>query len=188
MIRIGLIGEIGSGKTFVGRCFGFPIFNADEEVKKIYKSNKNCFRKLNKKFPNYIKKFPISKSEIKKIINKKSLLMLSKIVHPYVRLNLKKFLQINKKNKYVVLDIPLLIENRIHKKNDTIIYVKATKKIIVKRLKKRGNYNKKLITLLKSQQFSMRKKIGLSNFVIENMSSKKRVLEQVKKIKKILND
>ena len=103
-------------------------------------------------------------------------------------MNLKKFLQINKKNKYVVLDIPLLIENRIHKKNDTIIYVKATKKIIVKRLKKRGNYNKKLITLLKSQQFSMRKKIGLSNFVIENMSSKKRVLEQVKKIKKILND
>ncbi len=188
MIRIGLIGDIGSGKTFVGKCFGYPIFNADAEVRKIYKKNKNCFKKLNKKFPNYIKKFPILKSEIKKIINKKNLPLLSKIVHPYVRLNLKKFLKKNKKKKYVVLDIPLLIENRIQRKSDILVYVKATNKIIVKRLKKRGNYNKKLVTLLKSQQLSMRKKIKLSNFVIENMSGKNRVLEQVKKIKKFLND
>jgi len=81
-----------------------------------------------------------------------------------------------------------LIENRIQRKSDILVYVKATNKIILKRLKKRGNYNKKLVTLLKSQQLSMRKKIKLSNFVIENMSGKNRVLEQVKKIKKFLND
>ena len=81
-----------------------------------------------------------------------------------------------------------MIENRIQRKSDILVYVKATNKIIVKRLKKRGNYNKKLVTLLKSQQLSMRKKIKLSNFVIENMSGKNRVLEQVKKIKKFLND
>ena len=57
MIRIGLIGEIASGKTFVGKCFGFPVFNADIEVKKIYKTNKKCFKKLNKKFPKNIKSF-----------------------------------------------------------------------------------------------------------------------------------
>ena len=93
MIRIGLIGEIGSGKTYVSKRFGYPIFNADQEVKKIYKTNKQCFRKLKKKFPNQIKNFPIIKSQIKEIINKKNIKVLSKIVHPYVRSNLKKFLK-----------------------------------------------------------------------------------------------
>ena len=37
MIRIALVGEIASGKTFVAKCFGHPIFNADEEVKKFIK-------------------------------------------------------------------------------------------------------------------------------------------------------
>ena len=72
MIRIGLIGEIGSGKTYVSKRFGYPIFNADQEVKKIYKTNKQCFRKLKKKFPNQIKNFPIIK--LTKTINPRKLL------------------------------------------------------------------------------------------------------------------
>ena len=49
MIKIGIIGDIGSGKSFVSKQFGFPIFNADKEVNKIYKKNKNCFKNLKKK-------------------------------------------------------------------------------------------------------------------------------------------
>ena len=52
MIRIAVIGEIGSGKTYVGKCFRYPMFNADEEVKKIYQNNKLCFNKLKKNFQN----------------------------------------------------------------------------------------------------------------------------------------
>ena len=69
MIRICLVGEIASGKTFVANCFEFPIFNADKEVKKIYKNNKNCFKKLNKIFPAYIKNFPIRKKEVRSILD-----------------------------------------------------------------------------------------------------------------------
>ena len=188
MIRIGLIGEIAAGKTFVGKCFGFPIFNADLEVKKIYKTNKKCFTKLNKKFPKNIKNFPITKSEIIKILNKKNIKIISKIVHPYVRVQLKKFLKKNKYKKYVILDIPLLIENKLNNKSDILIYIKTPRNIILKRVKNRGNYNKKTLDILKKKQINMKKKIKLANFIIYNNLNKKNVLNQINKIKKKIND
>jgi dephospho-CoA kinase len=188
MIRICLIGKIASGKTFVSKCFKHPIFNADKEVQKIYKNNKNCFKKLNKKFPENIKNFPIRKSQIKQILNNKNIKVLSKIVHPYVRQSLKKFLKKNIKKNYIVLDIPLLIENKLHKKKDILIFVKTSNKTIIKRLKNRSNYNKKFISILKSQQLNINKKAKLCNFTIVNNSNKNNVLEQIRNIKKKLND
>ena len=64
MIRIGIIGDIGSGKTFVANNFGYPVFNADYEVALLYKKNKNIFVKLNKKLPKFIQSFPVKKNEI----------------------------------------------------------------------------------------------------------------------------
>ena len=49
MIRIGIIGSIGSGKSFIAKLFKFPVFNADNEVKSIYKNSRECFNKLKKK-------------------------------------------------------------------------------------------------------------------------------------------
>ena len=49
MIRIGILGDIGSGKSFVAKSFGYPVFNADNEVSKLYKSNRKIFNKLRKK-------------------------------------------------------------------------------------------------------------------------------------------
>ena len=66
--------------------------------------------------------------------------------------------------------------------------MKTPKKIILNRLKKRGNYNQKIINVLKSQQLSINRKIKLSKFIIDNRYEKKRVLKQIKKIKKIIND
>ena len=48
MIKIGILGDIGSGKSFVSKQFGLPIFNADKEVKKIYNNDRSCFIKLRK--------------------------------------------------------------------------------------------------------------------------------------------
>ena len=70
MIRIGLIGGMASGKSFIAKLFGFPVFNADNEVKIIYKTNKSCFNKLKKILPNYIKSFPIKKKELAEAISK----------------------------------------------------------------------------------------------------------------------
>ena len=61
MIRIGILGDIGSGKSYVAQNFGYPVFNADYEVAKLYQKNKNIFNKLKTKLPKYISSFPIKK-------------------------------------------------------------------------------------------------------------------------------
>ena len=64
MIKIGILGEIGSGKSYVAINFGYPVFNADYEVAELYKKDKKIFYKLRKILPTYISKFPIDKKEI----------------------------------------------------------------------------------------------------------------------------
>ena len=53
MIRIAVIGGIGSGKSFISKLFNYPVFNADNEVKYIYKKNKVCFNQMRKKLPKF---------------------------------------------------------------------------------------------------------------------------------------
>ena len=154
MIKIGILGGIGSGKTFISKKFGFPVFNADDEVKKIYRKNKNCYKKLKRIFPNFISSFPIKKKELMKAIhyNKNNIKKINQIVHPLVRRNLNKFLSKNKRKKAVILDIPLLLENKINEKEYVLVFVDAKKSDILKRLKKRPNYNSKTLAILKKFQ------------------------------------
>ena len=185
MIKIGILGDIGSGKTFVANNFGYPVFNADIEVSKIYKNNKSCFKILKKNFPKHIFSFPINKKEISKLIlsNKKNLKKINKIVHPIVRARMNEFVNKNKKKKIVVLDIPLLLENKIKRKDFTLVFVDAKKKDIVKNLKKRKNYNLKIIKLLKKFQLSLNYKKKISNFIIKNNFKMESVKKNVKLIK-----
>ena len=127
MIRIAVVGEIGSGKTYVSNLFGFPVFNADKEVAKIYKRNKVVFKKLKKKLPNFITTFPVKKDNISNAIksNPKNLKVVTRIIHPIVRKNMKKFLKINSSKKAVVLDIPLYFENKLDKKKDVVIFISS---------------------------------------------------------------
>ena len=60
MIKVGVLGDIGSGKSFVAKQFGYPVFNADVEVDRIYKKDRNCFIKLNKEFPKQVTTFPLN--------------------------------------------------------------------------------------------------------------------------------
>ena len=101
MIRIATVGEIGSGKSYVAKLLGFPVFNADLEINKIYKNNYKCFLLLKKKIPKFIKSYPIQKREILKAIfdNKNNLKKITKTVHPIVRLNMLNFIKKNKKKK-----------------------------------------------------------------------------------------
>ena len=185
MIKIGILGDIGSGKTFVANQFGYPVFNADIEVSKIYKNNKSCFKILKKNFPNHIFSFPVNKKEISKLIllNKKNLKKINKIVHPIVRARMNIFIRKNKKKKIVIFDIPLLLENKIKKKDFTLIFVDAKKKEIIKNLKKRKNYNLEIIKLLKKFQLSLNHKKKVSNFVIKNNFKMETVKKSVKLIK-----
>ena len=185
MIKIGILGDIGSGKSFVAKQFGYPVFNADNEVRKIYRKDKKCFIKLNKVIPKYILSFPVEKKEIAKSIlsNKKNLKKIINIVHPLVRLKMNKFVKKNKKKKIIIFDIPLLLENKLNKKDYILVYVKANKTKIIKNLLKRKNYNFKIIKILKKFQLSLNYKKKKSNFIINNNFTKQSVKKNVRLIK-----
>ena len=184
MIRIGILGKIGSGKSYIAKNFGYPVFNADFEVSKIYKKNRKIFKKLNKVLPNYISKFPIDKNEISHAIlsKKNNLQKIIKIIHQEIRKKINIFLKKNKNKKIVIMDIPLLLENKINSKKDILVFVDSKKKDIEKRLVKRKNFNRKLFNKFKKIQFSAVYKRNKSNFIIKNDFTKKTVKISIKKI------
>ena len=189
MIRIAVVGDIGSGKSYVAKLFGYPVFNADTEVEKIYKNSKKCYQKLRKKLPKHIYSFPIKKKQISEAIidNQRNLRKIVKIIHPEVRLRMNNILKKYKKKKIVVLDIPLLIENKINKKNDILIFVEAPKKQINKRLKKRHNINLKILKKFRKLQLPVEIKKKKSNYTIKNNFKSNSIKKNVKIVlKKIL--
>ena len=160
MIKISLVGDIGSGKTHISKLFRLPCFFADTEVKKLYRNNKQCFIRLKKKFPQFIKTFPIKKIELSNTIKNKfsNLKSIGFIVHPFIRKKLRMFLKKNRKKKIVVLDIPLYLENKMYKRNDVIIFLKTKRKDVNSRLKKRKNFNQKLLNILRKSQLTLKQK------------------------------
>ena len=185
-IRIGILGEIGSGKSYVANKFGYPVFNADIEVSKLYKKNKKIFYKLNKKLPKYISSFPVDKNQITKAIlsNNANLRKILNIVHEEIRKKMNLFLKKNKNKKILILDIPLLLENKINKKNDILIFVQSKRSEILKRLKKRKNFNRKILKEFKNIQLPLDYKKKKSTFIIKNNFKKKTVKKNIKKILK----
>ena len=181
MIRLAVIGDIGSGKSHVAKLFGFPVFNADAEVAKLYRKSRKCHSKLKKILPNYITSFPVKKNELLKAItaNQENLKKIVKIVHPEVRNRMNNFIKKNRNKKFVILDIPLFIENKLNKKNDILIFVDAKKKEINKRLKKRHNTT---IKILKKFQLPVELKKKKADFIIKNNFRGNSIKKNVKKV------
>ncbi len=190
MIKIGILGDIGSGKSFVAKQFGYPVFNADKEVSDIYKNDKSCFKKIKKKFPKFITSKFLRKDELGSVLksNKKNLKKISDIVHPIVRKRMYNFFKKNQKKKMVVLDIPLLVENKLYDKKFYLIFVQSSKNEINKRLKKRPFYNKKIIDYLRKSQKSLTYKKKISNFVIKNNFKLLSLKKNIKIIKRKILD
>ena len=184
MIRLAVLGDIGSGKSYVAKQFGYPVFNADNEVTKLYKKSRKCYNKLKKALPEYIVSFPVKKIEISKAIiaDQYNLKKIIEIVHPEVRSNMNNFIKKNKNKKLIILDIPLLMENKINKKNDILIFVDAKKKEINKRLKKRSNINSKIIEKFKKLQLPVEFKKQKSDFIIKNNFRNNFTKKNVKKV------
>jgi len=169
MIKIGITGSIASGKTTVSKILSYksgPLFSADKVVKNFY--SKDNFKKL------LIKKFNLKKkSNLKKYLkkeifkSKKNIKLLEKIIHPIVRKEMKKFFFLHKKRKKIFCEIPLLIESNLMKYFDLIIFIKAKKKIRLKRYISNGG-DKKLFNILNNNQLSDKKKIKSSDHVVVN--------------------
>ena len=186
MIRLAVVGDIGSGKSYVAKQFGYPVFNADAEVSKLYKTNRKCYNKLKIALPNYITSFPIKKNNLSRAIlaNKHNMKKIVKIIHPEVRLKMDSFIKKNRKKRIIVLDIPLLIENKINKKNDILVFVDANKKQINQRLKNRPNFNLKIVKKFKKLQLPLEIKKKKSNFIIKNNFRNNSIKKNVKRLTK----
>jgi dephospho-CoA kinase len=186
MIKIGILGDIGSGKSYVAKNFGYPVFNADVEVGKLYKKDRKIFDKLKKVLPKYIYSFPINKNEVSNAIlaNKSNLKKIIKIVHLEIRKKMNIFLKKNINKKVVILDIPLLLENKINKKKDILVFVESKKSDTLKILRKRENFNLKLLNKFKNIQLSPNYKKKKSQFIIKNNFTNKSVNKSIKKILK----
>ena len=170
MIRIAVVGDIGSGKSYIANLFGYPVFNADFEVAKIYKTNKSCFKRLKKILPKYFSVFPANKIQIIKAIesSEKNLKKITKIIHPEIRKKLFIFLKKNKKRKVVILDIPLFLENKLNQNGDIIIFIQSKKLEILKKLRKRKNFNLSVFNKFKKIQLPLSYKKKKSHFIIKN--------------------
>ena len=186
MVRVGILGSVGSGKTFIANIFkelSFNIFSADSEVANIYKNNKTVNRKIAKFFKLKLYKGKINKQDLRDSLKKnpKKFKFLNKIIHPIVRKRLAIFLSRFKKNKLVVLDIPLLVENKMLNFVDILVLVKTRTSSFLSRIKKRKNLDKQFLNILKKQQASEKIKESYADFIIYN-SSKNKVKLQVKNI------
>ena len=172
MIRVGLTGSIASGKTTASKIISKkrgPLFSADYVVKKLY-SQKKFKKVLAKKLK--LKSSSNFKKTIKNLILKKrgTLKELEKIIHPMVRREMLIFLRKNKKKKLLFLEIPLLIESKLTKYFDVIIFIKSSKKLRLKRFKsKKGNA--KLFSLLDNHQLKDTKKMKFCDHIVVNNKS-----------------
>ena len=169
MIKVGITGSLASGKTTASNILSYrrgPLFSADKVVRELYQNKvfKNILaKKFNLKNKNKIK-IDLKKKILK---NNKNLRKLEQIIHPLVRDRMKSFTHRNKKRKILFYEIPLLIESKLMKNFDVIIFIKARKKIRLKRfLSKSGN--KKIFSLLNNKQLSENKKIKFCDYVVVN--------------------
>ncbi len=184
MIKIGITGSLASGKTTVAKIISsnkYPLFDADKSVKKIYQSN--VFKaKVFKKFK--LKNRSNIKNDLKKKIfeNSKFLTELEKIIHPLVRKDIESFSSKNKKKHFLFFEIPLLIESKLMKNYDKIIFVNSKKKLRLKRFLKRGK-SKKIFKILDKRQLPPAKKIKFCDYVINNNGTLNKLKRQIKSIK-----
>ena len=169
MIKIGITGSLASGKTTASKILSFkrgPIFSADKAVKELYK-NKHFKSLVSKKFK--IKNNSQLKKSLKKLIlkNKNNINKLERIIHPLVRKEMKNFTVKNKNKKLLFYEIPLLIESKLMKNFNSVVFIKAKKQLRLKRfLSKSGD--KKLFNLLNNKQMNDTKKIKFCDHVVVN--------------------
>ena len=174
MKKIGITGSLSSGKTTASKILSYgkgPLFSADNEVKKIYKKN-NLKKIISKKLN--LKNYKNLKTVLRnKIINGDlNIKKVESIIHPIIRKEMNDFLKKNKKKRTLFFEIPLLIESKLMKKFDLIIFIKARKSIRLKRFKLKGG-SQKLFNILDKKQLNDIKKIKYCDHVVVNENNLK---------------
>ena len=182
MIKIGLTGVIGSGKSTAANYFsklGVPVFFADNSAKKIMNTDSS----IKKCLVDLLGSLAYSNGELNKqfisdkIFNNQNLLKsINNLIHPKVQEDFNLWLT-NQTSPYVIYEAALIFENSSEHLFDKIICIKTPLDIIYNRLKKRGDYSKNRIDKILKNQLSQNVKCSKSDYCIENISMDSLVIE-----------
>ena len=181
MIKIGITGSIGMGKTTVSNMFRFlkiPVFDSDQQVREILENDCNIIEKISKIWPDTILLYKNQK-KINRISlgnkifkSKKERIKLEKLIHPLVNKERNNFLENSKNFSIVGLDIPLLYEKGINKNCDYIFLVNTSKEIQKRRVLRRPNMTEEKFELINNSQWTLERKIREKPFVISTSFGK----------------
>lgn len=191
MIKIGLTGGIGSGKSFVSKiieALGFPVFYSDDVAKSIISTNTFAKEQLISYFGEEVfKENQLDRTFLASIIfnNQVALEKVNQLIHPLVREEFEKF-AIQQKTEFVFNEAAILFESGGAKQFDKVIIVSAPKDLRIQRVMNRDKVTKEEVLIRMGKQWSNEKKEALSDFIIYN-DGKSPVLTQIEKIIKEIN-
>lgn len=193
MIKVGLTGGIGSGKTTVAKYFielGVPVYFADDEAKKLMNSSTYIKNMLIREFgEKTYENGELNRKYLASIVfhDTSKLNIINGIVHPAVAKHFTKWLKKQKTN-YIIQENAILFENKMSSLFDYIITVTAPIDVKIERILKRDTSSKNDILSRMKNQWDDDRKIGLSDFVIHNIDladTRKQVGQIHKKLLKI---
>ena len=188
MIRIGLTGSMGMGKTTTGKVFekfGCAVWDADKTTHKLYSKGGKAVTTVAKLFPSSVENGSISRSKLKALLSNApdKLKVLEKAVHPLVLEDRQNF-QNNTKKEIVVFDIPLLFEIGADKDMHKTVCVFTSYENQLERLMNRSHGSEQYFKELLSKQMPSNEKCERSDYVIETST----LTSVEKRVKEILKD
>ena len=192
MKKIAITGKIGTGKSVLLSQFkhlGCKTYSSDQMVKDLYTKDKciiNEIRKLNSSLVSE-EKIKLNELSNKAFKEPSFLLKLEKIIHPrlhHIRSRIIKTNQINRNRKrnIIVFEVPLLFEKKLQNNFDLVILLKCQKYLQIKRVLKRANMNREKFESINKKFMSERKKITLSDYVINSGIGKNYTMTKIKEI------
>jgi dephospho-CoA kinase len=191
MLKIGITGGIGSGKSTVSKILqtmGYPIFNSDDQARKILYESKDLHLELKENFGEeiFVNGIP-DKVSLAKIVfsSKEKLKILNELIHPLVRISFQEWI-LKQKSKIIVKEAAILIESGAYKECDKIIVVKSPEELKIKRVMKRDSVTEEEVKLRMKNQLSTNQLMKFADFVIENDESHA-LLPQINRILLELN-
>lgn len=174
MITVGLTGNMGSGKSTVARIFlslGIPVFDADNEARKITQSIEVA-EQIAGLFGRELLKSTgeINRKALAGIVfnDGEKLKQLNELIHPLVWKHYQEWLNNHQDEKYIIHEAAILFESGLYKKVDKIILVEAPRKIIIKRAMQRDHITESQVVERLNNQWSVEKMKELADFVIIN--------------------
>lgn len=185
MLKVGVTGGIGSGKSTVSRFFsalGVPVYDSDQRAKSLMQYDDSIRSKIKIEFgDNAFHKNELNRSYLAEIVfkNESKLKQLNAIVHPVVKTDFINWLSQNSNAKLIIKEAAIMIESGAYKDLDKLIVVNASMNQKIKWIKQRDQLSLEDIKNRIQNQLSDEIRNQYADFIIENNSSKRELKQQV---------